>query len=228
MASLCSSRSPDGRSLAFTSRRDGRTEIYVIDANGGALRRLTHGGASIEPAWSPDGRTVAFTSSRAGSEDIYLVSSARGPRSRRLTRTSTRTSRRRGRPWAPNRLDERSQRRCFRIEVMKADGTNRRALGMDGRGVRVASLLVAGWLQLDVSIVSAPVLAPRSSSSASTQWMRRVTHNNWLDAARVGSPPPRSRARGSMWVRGACGEGMRQATCSAGCSPIPVGISSSE
>ena len=34
--------SPDGRSIAFTSNRDGNTEIYVMDASGGNARNLTN------------------------------------------------------------------------------------------------------------------------------------------------------------------------------------------
>ena len=62
--------SPDGRRLAFSSDRDSRhphvqfgeghsTEVYVVDLDGGRVRRLTHAnGASGTPSWSPDGRRI--------------------------------------------------------------------------------------------------------------------------------------------------------------------------
>jgi Tol biopolymer transport system component len=50
--------SPDGR-IFFTSNRDGKREIYVMDAGGGAVSRFTTTGA-ISPAWSPDRSKVAF------------------------------------------------------------------------------------------------------------------------------------------------------------------------
>jgi len=50
--------SPDGR-IFFTSNRDGRGEIYVMNADGGALRRFTTTGAK-SAAWSPDGSRVAM------------------------------------------------------------------------------------------------------------------------------------------------------------------------
>ena len=62
--------SPDGRRLAFSSDRDSThprlqfgvghsTEVYVVELDGGRVRRLTHAnGASGTPSWSPDGRRI--------------------------------------------------------------------------------------------------------------------------------------------------------------------------
>ena len=50
--------SPDSRWLAFRSERDGGG-IYLMDANGGSLRRLTTGG--FNPTWSPDGKEIAYS-----------------------------------------------------------------------------------------------------------------------------------------------------------------------
>lgn len=45
--------SPDGRLLAFSSTRDGRSQIYVMDADGSAPRRVADvPGASSTPHWS--------------------------------------------------------------------------------------------------------------------------------------------------------------------------------
>ena len=44
--------SPDGKRIAFSSYRDGNSEIYVMDADGDRQRRLTkHGGYDGAPAW---------------------------------------------------------------------------------------------------------------------------------------------------------------------------------
>ena len=44
--------SPDGRQLAFTSRRDGDSHVYVKDMSSGAVSRLTSDGAGyLVAAW---------------------------------------------------------------------------------------------------------------------------------------------------------------------------------
>jgi dipeptidyl aminopeptidase/acylaminoacyl peptidase len=56
--------SPNGRTLAFTSNRSGKTEIWTIPADGGEARQLTRMKGEIESfAWHPKGRrlVVAFT-----------------------------------------------------------------------------------------------------------------------------------------------------------------------
>jgi Tol biopolymer transport system component len=67
--------SPDGKRLAFVSFVDHNGtscpasncapsgEIYVVNADGSGLRRLTRSRADDEhPTWSPDGRRIAFAS----------------------------------------------------------------------------------------------------------------------------------------------------------------------
>ncbi len=66
--------SPDGRSIAFVSTRDGNPELYVMDSHGQNQRRLTFNpGGDWRPAWLPDSQHLAFTSDRAGNNDIYLL-----------------------------------------------------------------------------------------------------------------------------------------------------------
>jgi Tol biopolymer transport system component len=53
--------SPDGRKLAFVSRRDGNSEIYVMNADGSGLRNVTRTRSNdLDPVWSPDGHAIAF------------------------------------------------------------------------------------------------------------------------------------------------------------------------
>jgi Tol biopolymer transport system component len=53
--------SPDGRQVAFTSNRDGTYNLYVMNADGSNVRRLTHlGKISCPAAWSPDGQWISF------------------------------------------------------------------------------------------------------------------------------------------------------------------------
>jgi TolB protein len=52
--------SPDGRSVAFDSDRDGVRGVYVANADGSDARRVSGPGYAAVPTWSPDGRFLAF------------------------------------------------------------------------------------------------------------------------------------------------------------------------
>lgn len=65
--------SPDGTRIAFASNRDGSDfTLWVMDADGGQLRRLTPPGsqADVFPTWSPDGSLIAF---QRRSGDVFRV-----------------------------------------------------------------------------------------------------------------------------------------------------------
>jgi TolB protein len=65
--------SPDGTQLACASRRDGNSEIYIMDVATGGLRRVTdQGSEEWAPAWSPDGHYLAYQSDRNGQSDVYV------------------------------------------------------------------------------------------------------------------------------------------------------------
>ena len=70
--------SPTGFYIAFTSYRDGRGEIYRMNADGSNPVNLTRHPAWDEyPAWSPDGIHMAFHRgvgrAREGDSDIYTI-----------------------------------------------------------------------------------------------------------------------------------------------------------
>jgi len=71
--------SPDGQSIAFDLRNeDGRGDVYVVPARGGAPVRLTdHPADDLVPSWAGDGQSIYFGSTRTGRYEIWRMS-ARG------------------------------------------------------------------------------------------------------------------------------------------------------
>ena len=71
--------SPDGSKLTVALSKDGHTQVYSVNAEGGGLRRLSNSnGIDTEPQYSADGQTIYFTSDRSGGPQIYKMSSSGG------------------------------------------------------------------------------------------------------------------------------------------------------
>lgn len=74
--------SPDGKRLAFASRRDGNWELYILEMESGQVTRLTYDSAfEANPTWSPDGVWIAYESYYEGNLDIniYKSDASEGP-----------------------------------------------------------------------------------------------------------------------------------------------------
>jgi Tol biopolymer transport system component len=68
--------SPDGSQIAFFSTRDDpiNDEVYVMDADGSNVRRLTDNPADdANMTWSPDGTRIAWETNREGDFDIWIM-----------------------------------------------------------------------------------------------------------------------------------------------------------
>ena len=62
--------SPDGRQIVFRSTRDGTFDLYLMNADGTSIRRLTNDAWRENfPVFSPKGDAIAFSSDRDGSVD---------------------------------------------------------------------------------------------------------------------------------------------------------------
>ncbi len=84
--------------LLFVSERDGNPEVYLANADGSGVRRLTRNPAEdTRPAWSPDGRRIAFVSDRDGSRQAYIMP-ADGGIPRQVTWNISRL------PWCSDRV----------------------------------------------------------------------------------------------------------------------------
>jgi Tol biopolymer transport system component len=87
--------SPDGQRVAFDSDRDGERGVYIADANGRNVRRMTGDGFAAIPSWSPDGRSLAYIRAERDQPkvwNLWMMNLATGEE-RRLT------SYRYGQPW---------------------------------------------------------------------------------------------------------------------------------
>src|SRR3989442_7570494 len=75
--------------IAFGSDRDGNPEIYVMNADGSGVTRLTNNPATdFQLAWSPDGTKIAFRTDRDGNWEIYVMNADGRWENRRVSNRS--------------------------------------------------------------------------------------------------------------------------------------------
>jgi dipeptidyl aminopeptidase/acylaminoacyl peptidase len=72
--------SPDGKSIVFVKRETdleankGRTDLWLVGADGTDLRRLTsHQAGDFNPRWAPDGKSIWFISTRSDSAQVWRI-----------------------------------------------------------------------------------------------------------------------------------------------------------
>jgi Tol biopolymer transport system component len=129
--------SPDGQKIAYRSNRDGRDDIWLMDADGGNRRNLTHTPDRDEygATWSPDGKWLAFNASQPGLRGpLQLVVLRPDGTGRHVLRTAYAEFP----DWSPNgrQLAFASMlpgglglNPDYDIRVVNADGTGEHALG---------------------------------------------------------------------------------------------------
>ncbi len=91
--------SSDGSKIAFSSSRSGDSEIWVADASGGNLHRVTSlAGPNVSPVWNPrTNAQLAFVGGRTSEPQIYTMDQD-GSNVQRMTDSGYAVSP----SWAPN------------------------------------------------------------------------------------------------------------------------------
>lgn len=120
--------SPDGKKMAFVSKRAGTPQIYVQEMGNNRIQRLTFKGRyNTQPSWSPKGDKIAYSSMEEGQLNIYVID-VEGNHPIRLTHNQGDNE---APSWSPdgNLIAFRSTREgVSRIYVMTAYGTDQRRL----------------------------------------------------------------------------------------------------
>ncbi|PYS21235.1 MAG: hypothetical protein DMF72_18040 [Acidobacteria bacterium] len=115
--------------IVFATNRDGSMQIYVMNADGSGVTRVTYSGANDDyPRWSPNGTKILFQSDRDHSDtgymDIYVMNSD-GSGVTRLTTDANDDSMA---SWSPDgsKIVFQSMRNGVNYQVysMNADGSN--------------------------------------------------------------------------------------------------------
>jgi len=160
--------SPDARSLAFTSFKQGYPDLYRAfpferrpDQTLAAFV-----GINSSPAFSPDGKSIAMTLSVTGNPEIHVLNLANGSM-RRLTRHAgidTEPT------WSPNGRQ---------IAFISDRGGAPHVFVMDDQGLNVRQLTTSGFH-------TQPRWSPRGDLIAYTQ--RAGTHDIWIVDADGSSP----------------------------------------
>jgi len=124
--------SADGRKIAFTSYRNNRAGLYILNPYEGKMTEVLSKGTNFAPAFSQDGKKLAFCSTAEdGNPEIYVASSD-GKKIKRLTFNNAIDT---APSWSPT-----SREIAFtsdrggtpQIYIMDAEGSNVRRVSFGG------------------------------------------------------------------------------------------------
>lgn len=193
--------SPDGLKIAFRSFRAGKSDVWVMNADGSAPTNLTAANVSVpeesneHPAWSPDGHEIAFSRGFGGGQAIFGVD----PTDASLRQIVSRSGANLLEPtWSPDgttlayrRWDVAEQKGT--VEFASAvDGTPVYYFGLvlppdagspawleggwlavSGRAVPGSAVRTIALLRLDSSALMVVPLEPHYGTAMQPKWVRR-------------------------------------------------------
>ena len=212
--------SPDGRSVAYISDRDGHYNVYVGLVHGGEPVQITHDAAmKSRPSWSPDGSTLAYAQlNDSGTMDVWEVSALGGvPRKVLLNAADP--------AWTPDGhslvYDNIADSGLW---ISGTEGENPRVLVRLDRGYYATEPRVSpdGKMVAFADRVGGPY-GELSVAEIATGKVQFLTHDSALALSPAWSPDSRwiyfSSSRGgtlNIWKIGADGGGLRQVTAGEG------------
>jgi eukaryotic-like serine/threonine-protein kinase len=121
--------SPDGRTVAFMSDRDGRRRIWLKELARGGEVAITEGPDDDFPRFSPDGSMILFSRNAAGRNAIYRVSMVGGEARKIVDEAELGDWSPDGRRIAYVRSRDEGGREINTIELAGADGSDKVEIG---------------------------------------------------------------------------------------------------
>jgi serine/threonine protein kinase len=213
--------SPDGRSVAYISNRDGHYNVYVGLVHGGEPVQITHENAmKCRPSWSPDGSTLVYSQlNDLGSWDIWQVPALGGSPRKVILNAADPSWTPDGRSLVYQNLTDQQ------IWISGTQGENAHALvhGLQYRWATEPRVSPDGrMVALAVRSTGGPY-GELGVADVSTGTVRLLTNDYALALSPAWSPDSRSiyfsSSRGgtvNIWNIGADGRGLRQITAGEG------------
>jgi TolB protein len=121
-SSISPASSPGGRQVAMILSKSGWTDLYVADADGSNLKRLTHSPEDESaPCWSPDGKYICFATRIKERRSLCKIPAAGGAIERIATTGVSNPSEP---AWSPDGkwIAFTSQSRSFQLCVVPSQG----------------------------------------------------------------------------------------------------------
>ena len=182
--------SPDGRTIAFSSDRDGTRRIWLKDLAGGGEAALTSGGVDNDPRFSPDGSAILFTRTPpSGPSSLYRISTL-GSEPRKLIGDAAMGD------WSPDGRQiafVRHNGGFWILLVAGSDGSSPREI------VKVDDGITEGIFYPRWSPDGRTIAVARAAPGGATPWQILLADPSGKGTRSISSPPGGSRISSVAW-----------------------------